>query len=493
MKDWLQARARSSPDTLALIIGDNQWSYAELNDLANLAAARLLPLIMPGQHVAALLPNGLAYVCLIHALARIGSVLVPLNSRLTQPELTWQLDHSDCVLLVTAEEFLHLAPQSYSRNQRLLMARDLLGTTGQTGALPFTEFILDNPQAIIFTSGTTGKPKGVVLSFANHFWSATASAFRLGLQVDDRWLSCLPLYHVGGLAVILRSCLYGTTVVLHDRFDEELISASLDQQDITLISLVPTMVKRLLDHRHSRPWPSSLRHLLLGGAAATAELFARCQALNIPVSTTYGLTEASSQVATLPYPASLEKPGSVGKPLLFTTVAIIDDQGQEVDPGTIAEICIGGPTIMARYYKDYQTSELTLRGDRLHTGDMGYLDTDGDLWLVQRRDDIIISGGENIYPSEVEATLMQHPAVAAICVVGLPDSHWGQCVAAMVKPERNISLDHEDLLAFGRERLAGYKLPRFVIIADSLPLTSSGKIHRRLVVDKLTTLYEHRK
>lgn len=302
---------------------------------------------------------------------------------------------------------------------------------------------------------------------------------------DDRWLSCLPLYHVGGLAVILRSCLYGTTVVLHDKFDEQAVSESLDNQTITLISLVPTMALRLLDFRGDRPWPSSLRHLLLGGAAAPANLFKRCQELDIPISVTYGLTEAASQVATMLSQQTESKPGSAGKPLLFTSVDIIDDQGHTLPAGSVGEIRVSGPTVMAGYFNDEQATAEVIHDGRLHTGDIGYLDENGHLWLVQRRNDIIISGGENIYPSEVENVFLQHPSVAAVCVVGISDPEWGQRVAAMVKQHHGKSRTRNELLEFGRKNLAGYKLPWVLQFVDQLPQTASGKIHRRLVAEQL--------
>jgi O-succinylbenzoic acid--CoA ligase len=485
MEDWLAARTNASPHALALIIGENHWSYAELDNLVNDSASRLAGMVQPGQHVGILMPNNLAYVCLIHALARIGAVLVPLNLRLTNHELAWQLDHSNCALLVIDDEMVGKFPKFSGSGRHLLLARDLFDPPNSEKGIPKTIFRLENPQAIVFTSGTTGRPKGAVLTFANHFWSATSSAFRLGLQKDDRWLSCLPLYHVGGLAVILRSCLYGTAVVLHNRFDELAISDSLDSQMITHISLVPVMALRLLDFRGDRPWPSSLRHLLLGGAAAPTNLFKRCQELDIPISATYGLTEAASQVATILPQQTRNKPGSVGKPLLFTSVDIIDGQDQSLPAGSVGEIRVSGPTVMAGYYQDEQATKEILHDGRLYTGDIGYLDEEGDLWLVQRRNDIIISGGENVYPSEVENVLLQHPSVAAICVVGISDPQWGQRVAAMVRQNRGTSLTKDELLQFGRKNLAGYKLPRVIHFADQLPLTASGKIHRRLVAEQL--------
>ena len=485
MEDWLAARAKASPQALALIIGERHWLYSELNTLVNVCATNLAGCVQPGQHVGVLIHNSLANVCLMHAVARIGAVLVPLNLRLTNQELAWQLEHSNCVVLVTSDEMFEQVSILAEQKLSVIRAQDLLNPLNDLESIPSTAFRIENRMAIVFTSGTTGQPKGAVLTFANLFWSAAASAYRLGVHQDDRWLCCLPLYHVGGLAIILRSCLYGTAVVLNDQFDEQAISDSLDHQAITVISLVPTMLLRLLDYRGNLPLPSRLRHLLLGGGAAPANLFKRCQELNISLSVTYGLTEAASQIATMVPLGTGSKPGSAGKPLLFTSVKILDDQGRDLAASKIGEICVTGPTVMAGYYDNEQATTDILHGGCLHTGDIGFLDGDGDLWLVQRPNDIIISGGENIYPSEVENALVEHPSVAAVCVVGIPDPEWGQRVAAMVEQQHGPALPRHELLDFGRNTVASYKLPKEIDFVDQLPQTASGKIHRRLITEQL--------
>lgn len=485
MQDWLTARTQATPQATALIIGEKAWSYAQLHHLVDGYCAGLVRQgVTPGAHVAVLLPNELTYLCLIHALARVGAVLVPLNTRLTPEELSWQVGQSDTMLLVYGEAFAATAAQLAIEGLCRVVTVETL-QLAETGFLPKNPFLLDAPQAIVYTSGTTGRPKGAVLTFANHFWGATASSYRLGLLPTDRWLSCLPLYHVGGLAVVFRSCLYGTAIVLHERFALDAFSHSLDYDQISLTSVVPTMLQRLLSHRQGRAWPASLRHILLGGAAATEELLAAGRAAGAPIATTYGLTEAASQVATMRPEEVIAKPGSVGKPLMFSTVRIVDEQGNSLPAGAKGEIVVTGPTVMVAYYKNPAATATTIRAGELFTGDIGYLDEAGDLWLVQRRSDLIITGGENVYPAEVEAVLRQHPAVAAAAVVGLPDPEWGQRVAALVECHPGATVNAAELLAFTRQRLAGYKQPRQLAFVPTLPQTASGKIARRAVVDLL--------
>ncbi len=517
MLDWLTERARVTPQKLALVMGERRWTYGELDTaVSHLAAYLYQKGVQPSDYVAALLPNCFAYVCLIHALARLGAVLVPLNTRLTPAELQWQLDHIGCKWLVTNEE-----KWSIVKCQLLIINDETIAAT-KLLKIDHRPLIIDNLQSIVFTSGTTGRPKGAMLTYANHFYSAMASAYRLGTQPDDLWLSVLPLYHVGGLAVILRSCLYGTAVSLHPRFDLDAINHDLDTNPITLISLVPTMLHRLLETREH--WPASLRLILLGGAAAPAELVQRANALprklsiannqwpianekeliidNWPltidhllqlVAPTYGLTEAASQVATMLPADAARKPGSVGKPLLFTSVKIMNEQGHELPQNQIGEIVVTGPTVMAGYFEREQEPEenqaplLPCSSAPLHTGDMGYLDADGDLWIVQRRSDLIVSGGENVYPAEVEAVLRQHPAVAEACVVGVPDAEWGQRVAAMVVVDvgEETAVTPDTLIQYCRQHLAGYKIPRQIQFVDALPLTASGKIARQRVREQI--------
>ncbi|HSH01966.1 MAG TPA: o-succinylbenzoate--CoA ligase [Anaerolineae bacterium] len=489
---WLTARAQATPHAPALIIGTQTWTYAQLEQRVTHWYQYLLGLrLTPGHKLAILMYNNLNYVCLLHAAARAHLTLIPLNTRLTPPEINWQLNHLNTPH-APIKALLH-TPTFDSTINALTTTIPTISISPTT--LPSITSPPDYPSPppptnqishLLFTSGTTGHPKAVQLSFHNHFYSAIASAFRLGLQPHDRWLSCLPLYHVGGLAVIFRSCLYGTAVTLHQKFDLDAINHDLDTQPITLISLVPTMLYRLLNSRQT--WPDSLRLVLLGGAAATPDLVHRAHAHNIPIATTYGLTEASSQVATMRPDDVLRKPGSVGRPLLFTTVTILDDDGQPCPPNQYGELTVSGPAIMSGYYQNETATHKTLRDGRLHTGDIGYLDEDGDLWLVQRRSDIIITGGENVYPAEVERLFLDHPAVAAICVVGLPHPEWGQQVAALIVPTPDAPPPAQLtplLLTHARHHLASYKLPRTITYTDHLPQTANGKIHRPTVVTHL--------
>ena len=485
MTDWLAAQAARELDKTALIFERQSFSFQTLSELAGSWAGRLQGAgVAQGDRVALHLSNRPEYAALVFAVMRLGAVVVPLNVRLRAAELEVQLSRANPKLLISeAELFRSVASLSTLLPCYLIdetPVNDALGTHSFVEAEPIPEgqVDLESPLCILFTSGTTGTPKGVVLSLGNFFYSATASAYRLGVQPNDLWLCTLPLYHVGGLSILLRSSLYGTAVNLHSRFELAEVTRVLSQEPVTLVSLVPTMLYRLLESPDFQP-NEALRLVLLGGAAASEVLLEKASERGLPVATTYGLSEACSQVTTARPEKARAKPGTVGKPLMFTQVRVTDAGGQEVAAGIIGEVWVQGSSVMQGYL-DAGATAGALRDGWLHTGDLGYLDAEGDLFIVQRRADLIVTGGENVYPAEVERVLQKYPQVAEACVVGVPHPEWGQSVAAAVEPKTFEDNDRllSDLEKLCRESLAGYKQPRAFLLLDELPRTSSGKPKR---------------
>ncbi len=485
--DWLARQTTARPDRPALFAPGVTWSFAELSQRADDLATRLVALgLRPGDRLAILAANCADYVALVHAAPRCGAVLVPLNTRLSPAELVFQAADSAAQLILTDTPNLGLAAQIPSPALGILSFDELWPSP--PAPLPAGEGLgvraeqqsinLESPHAIIYTSGTTGAPKGAMLSYGNHWWSATASALNLGLHEDDRWLAVLPLFHVGGLSILLRGAIYGIPVVLHERFDPVAVNAAIDDQGVTIISVVAATLQRMLDARGNTPYPPHFRCALLGGGPAPRPLLERCANLGVPVVQTYGLTESASQAVTLAPADALRKLGSAGQPLLPVGLRI-DVNGREATPGEVGEILLSGPTITNGYVGNPEASAAALRDGWLHTGDLGHRDAEGYLYVADRRSDLIISGGENIYPAEVEAALLAHPAVAEAGVIGLPDEHWGQVpIAAVVlrSPATEAAI-----LTDLRGRLATYKLPRRIIVLSELPRTASGKLQRRLL------------
>jgi O-succinylbenzoic acid--CoA ligase len=314
---------------------------------------------------------------------------------------------------------------------------------------------------VIYTSGTTGRPEAVSLTHRNHTASAIASAWNLGVSPDDRWLCVLPLFHVGGLAILMRSALYGTAAVLHESFDVERVKSAFETGEVTLASLVPTMLRRLADTGLGET--PALRAVLLGGGPVPRDLLEWSAEHRFPALQTYGMTQTSSQIATLAAAEAVTRSGSAGRPLL----------GVELSISREGEILVRGPMV--------SPGALDPADGWLHTGDRGRLDDEGYLWVEGRLKDVIVTGGENVACAEVERVLEEHPAVVEAAVVGVPDPEWGEVVTAFVVLNGD---DASGLTDFCRERLAGYKVPRALHTVDALPRNAAGKLLRRELVPR---------
>jgi len=469
------------PSALAVIADDGETSWKELDSAADRAAAALVAMgVGESDRVGVLLPNGLPFVELAHAVPRAGAILVPLNTRLAAAEIAWQVSDAGVRIVLHDDATAPLAVAAASSGDATLAHMSALDAAVGRSSLR-NDDDLNRVHSIIYTSGTMGRPKGAMLTFGNHLWSALGSALNLGIEPSDRLLACLPMFHVGGLAVLLRSVICGNPAVVQASFDPHRANKAIDG-GVTVVSVVASMLSRMLEERGDAPYPSTLRAVLLGGGPAPRPLLEACAGRGVPVVQTYGLTEAASQVATLAPADALRKLGSAGKPL-FPTELRIDNDGREAPPGQAGEILIRGATISPGYWGRPDESAAALRGGWFHTGDIGRLDGEGCLYVLDRRDDLIVTGGENVYPAEVEAVLLSHPAVDEAGVYGVPDHRWGSAPAASVVPRLGASVTAEELIAHCRGRLAKYKVPREIHLVEALPRTAAGKLQRRLLRD----------
>ncbi|MFB6154294.1 MAG: o-succinylbenzoate--CoA ligase [Haloferacaceae archaeon] len=495
MRDFLSLRAAASPDAMALIEAESSkgWTFRALDAAAQETAGRLAAFgVGPGDHVGVLLPNDVRYVWLVHAAMRLGAVLVPLNVRQTPAELAPRVERAGLSVIVCREDTEEDAVASagdvpvLSVDSAETRAADAFENAEAVDFEPM-QWAMDDPLVVMFTSGTTGTPKAVRLSMGNVLWSAISSGFRLGVDPGDRWLVTLSLYHMGGLAPVYRTALYGSAIVLREEFEAGAAADDIASYDVTGVSLVPVMLRRMLEARGTLA--DSLRFVLLGGAPASMTLLERCRNYSVPVYPTYGMTEAASQIATATPEETYATPGTVGRPLFFTDVTVRDDDGEEVPAGETGELVVSGPNVVDGYYDDPSATAEAFDEHGLWTGDVGYRDDDGRLWVMNRKDDRIVTGGENVDPGEVVDALRDHPDVQDAAVVGLPDPEWGEEVAALVV-RRNDAVSVDDLQAHARGRLAGFKIPRFVAFCDELPRTVSGTVERDAVREKLSVLRE---
>jgi O-succinylbenzoic acid--CoA ligase len=497
--EWLARRAADHPDSPAVIEagGGVRWTYAELDRCADAVTCRLHEAgVSRGDRVAALLTNGAPYVALVHGLTRLGAVLVPLNLRLAPPELGRQIAVSGACILVhddrTLEQArsieLSAAPPPFFAIADALKPPERAVVPGESPRIDLLQ-----PQCVMFTSGTTGQSRGVLLSYGNHWWSGMASALNLGLHGDDRWLVCLPLFHVGGLAMLFRAVIYGIPLVFPPvdpggaGFDPTSASRAMTEHGVTIVSVVTVMLRRLLDHWAGGAHPPALRCVLLGGGPAPLSILEECAARRLPVVQSYGMTETASQVVALSPADALRKLGSAGRPLLTNELRIApldaEFEKAQAGAGVEGEIWVRGPSVTTGYLpEDGDFSHLLPAADGdgwLHTGDIGRLDDEGYLYVLDRRADLIISGGENISPAEIEAVLLTHPDLVEAAVYGIADARWGQCVVAAIVPRSGVTIDSAGLRDFCRARLAGYKTPTRIRIVATLPRNAAGKVLRR--------------
>jgi o-succinylbenzoate---CoA ligase len=452
VEGWLSRAAASRPGGVALQTPHGSLSYTELLACASTGAAELAARgAGPGQRVAIALPPGLAFAQALHACLLLGAVAVPIDLRLLGAER--EMIAAGAAVCVDEPLPTEARPSGATGADRHAGARHDLTATA----------------VVIHTSGTTSEPKPVELTYGNFLWSALGSAVALGLDPRERWLCALPLAHVGGLSILLRSTIYATTAVVHERFDTDAVLHALREQDITLVSVVATTLARLLDAMPAHPErPPTLRCALTGGGPVPSALVSRARGAGVPVSLTYGLTEACSQVTTTPV-AELNgvshgvptHPLSAGPPLFCTRVRIATD----------GEIMVAGPTV---------APAAAAPDGWLHTGDLGSLDAGGRLLVTGRKADTIVSGGENVAPAEVEAVLEAHPDVLEAAVLGRADERWGEAVTAIVVARPGVVLEGEALRAHCARGLAPHKVPKQVSFAcEPLPRTRSGKLLRR--------------
>lgn len=499
LPEWLGRRARLTPDKAALISGSAAWTFRQLNEAAD-AAARWLVASSSwvvddryGPRIGLLMGNTPRFVVFVHALAKAGAVLVPLNTRLTPGEMASQLEDAGAAAVIYDRLHADAAGQigQLLPSLQLIHEADVQELPPGSDSRLRTHFSLDDLHSIVYTSGTTGRAKGAMLTYGNFWFNATASALNLGHLHDDRWLACMPLFHVGGLSILLRSVLSGMTVVLHDGFHPVAVNDAIDEERITLLSVVAVMLGRMLDERGDEPYPPSLRAVLLGGGPAPLPLLERASRVGMRVLQTYGLTEAASQVATMAPHDGPERLGAAGKPLFPVGLRIVPvgEKASRLDDDVaadeIGEIAIAGPTVSPGYWNDPESSRAVRHEGWFRTGDLGFLDEAGYLHVVDRRNDLIISGGENVYPAEVESVLAAHVDIEHAAVVGVADEKWGQVPAAVVVRREGSRLTEEDIRQFCKKHLAGYKVPRCVVFKAQLPRNSAGKVLRRQLREML--------
>ena len=511
---WIRGLASQAeslgPDRSALVLAGRSIGYAELAEAAAQTRVSLQRLgLVGGDLIGVLAPPSLEGVVLIHALLDLGIVFLPLNARLSEAEQRHALASTRARFLLVSG-VLSNEPDDLAEAAGVRLV-DGLGTglvrfapvsgevTLRAGVAlsirvePSARAVEDiehrrsrraaeGAALVLQTSGTSGRPKGAVLSFDNLMASALGSGGLLGSHAADRWLLCMPLFHIGGLSILLRSALAGASVHLQPRFDAHEVVRAIEQDGISHVSLVAAMLERVLELRGERRPPKSLEVLLLGGGPASDELLARSTLLGYPVAPTYGLTEAASQVATRPPTSVVSGDDDLAGGLVVlpgVEVRIVDDAGHDVGAEVEGEVEVRGDIVMVGYLDDPEATRTAIRAGWLATGDIGRIDFQGRLRVFDRRADLILSGGENVYPAEIESMLVECDGVQDAGVFGVEDARFGARPVAVLVMQPGVDFDPAALASFCRGRMASYKRPIDFVEATSLPRTATGKLLRR--------------
>ena len=467
-QNWLLKQAQTNPNHLAIDDGRDRLTFLQVQEKVTILAGKLAQ-TDAGDKVGLLALNSLDTYLLSLAIICSGKTIVWLNWRLASEELFRQIDDSELKVCLVEDNLLR--PEM---DDRFIAFSDFQKIAGKDVEL-VQEFDYDHVASIMYTSGTTGLPKGVLQTFGNHFYSAVSSALNLGLNENDEWLCVAPIFHISGFSIIMRSLIYSMTVRLVAKFDAKKISQILSEEPVSIMSVVPFMLKKLLKIKQEMKtsYNSNFRFMLLGGGTTDKPTLKECNNFSIPVVQCYGMTETCSQIIALKASDALKKIGSVGQPLFTTQLRLLDN----------GEILLKSPALSPGYLNLPEKMAKKKLDGWYRTGDVGHLDKDGYLYIDGRIDEMMISGGENIFPQEVEQVYLQHPGIDEIAVVGKKNLEWGEVPIAFVVGDQ--SLKTEDLIHFGFEHLAHYKVPKEYIFVSELPTNASGKIKRYLLREKI--------
>jgi len=492
----LDERAAELGDKTAIFFRDEEIGYRQLNDRALAVASGLVARgVEKGRNVCLLIPNRLEFMYAFFGVMKAGAVAVPINTLLKGEEITYIINNCEAEVIIVTDEHIELVRTIKPDCTRL---KHVISTAAGDDVIPFEQLLKtpvdENPPAvtededasIIYTSGTTGRPKGVILTHGNYIADTRMMTESVGMSKDDRFLCILPLFHVNAQVVTTLGPLYaGASMVLLEGFSPKKFLPALARYKATAFSGVPTVYAILNNQPDAEQYDlSRLRFCVCGAAPMPVEVFNEFEKkYKAFILEGYGLSEGTCASSVNPL-GGKRKVGSIGLPLEGQPMKIFDDNDNEAPQGTVGEIVVKGPNVMRGYYNNPEATEATLKNGWLHTGDLGYVDEEGYFYIVGRKKEMIIRGGENIYPKEVEEAVYRHPAVLEAAIVGLPDKVWGEEVAAFIVLKDEGALNEEDMIDYCKEHLADYKCPRKVFFVKDLPKTATGKIQKRKVVEQ---------
>ncbi len=476
VSNWLDVWSRFSPNREAVYdLGTGRrWTYAQLRDEANAWAALLRERdVCRGDRVAVLAENRGETLALLFAVADIGAVLFPMNWRLADAELNWQCGHASPKVVFCDD-----------RHAGRLEGAEPLTTPAPAAAVKPVSLHMSDPWVLMYTSGSSGRPKGAMLTHQQLHWNAVNTTLACNLTADDATLTFAPLFHTGGLNCLTTPLLHrGGRVVLTPRLDVAESLATIAREGITLLMGVPTIYQMMADHEDFETTDlTRVRDALCGGAALPNALLERYAARNIPLRQGFGLTEVGPNCFSLPPTHIRSKAGTVGLPIHHVAAKLVRDDGSECDVGEPGELWLKGPVVCGGYWNDPEATAKSITNGWFHTGDVLTRDADGFFTVSGRKKEMFISGGENVYPAEVEAVIADCPGVALAAVVGIPDVRWGEVGVAYIEGRPGAELGTDAIRGFLAGRLAKFKQPKRIEVVAMLPRTGSGKIDKPALI-----------
>jgi acyl-CoA synthetase (AMP-forming)/AMP-acid ligase II len=491
--EFMTRRALLSPDREGLVCEQTRRSFKELNERASRFANAMLSFgVERGDRVALLALNEPEYYDMLFGLGKIGAILVPVNYRLAAPEIEYILSDSAAKVFVFGEGYADTVESIRGR----IPAEELVAISAESpdwatgyealiGGSSAEEPEIcggdDDTLTILYTSGTTGRPKGAELTHAYYYWSSVNLMATLGVQIGDSPLVALPLFHIGGLAGPPWFVYQGAKTVLLRSLDPKRFLELLGEEKVSGFGSVPALldILKLVPDFEKYDW-SSVKVILVYAAPVPVTLIKEYAAVGIEVRQLYGLTENNTG-SVLGAEEGISKAGSCGRPFFHTEVRIVDEEGRDLGPEEMGEVLLRAPNTMKGYWNRPEATAEALRDGWLHTGDIAKMDEEGFLYIMDRKKDMIISGGENIYPAEIEDSLLAHPKIADVAVIGYPHEKWGEAVKAIAVLKKGEGLTEEELIEWCQGRIGRFKIPKRVIFTDAIPRTPTGKILKRLL------------
>ena len=493
--DWISKWAIYYPDKIAIKEYETgrTLSYKQLNNVANYLSNYFLNelKLKTGDRVVILAENSLEHIVLFSVAQKTGLILVPLNYRLAPRELDYQLNDSEPQLIITERKYLENVSalksfQIISNKLNLDVLIDIVENEKDKNHFfdSIEDFDENHPVFILYTSGTTGLPKGALYTHKMLFWNSINTALRLDITSNDRSISCTPMFHTGGWNVIPTPFLHhGAYVCLMKKFDPAIVLKLLEEEKATMFMAVPTMLSMMAQSPDfDKVDLSSVKYFIIGGEPMPLPLIEVWHEKGVPIRQGYGLTEVGPSVTSLHQDDAVRKMGSIGKINFYLKYKIVDDNGNEVKQGEVGEFILKGPSVTPGYWRNPTATSESLKNGWFYTGDLVREDEDGFLYVVDRKKNMFISGGENVYPAEIEKFLYTHPLIQEVAVIGVPDEKWGEVGKAYIKLKEGASISPDELKKYCEGNLARYKIPKYFEIIEEIPKSATGKINKKALL-----------